>query len=141
LYYNISKGVDYERKNIIKKLLIMPKQLLLVGDKVLIEPDAGEKTESGLYLPQNVREKERVQTGKIVQIGPGYPVYDPSILEDEPWAANTSRKKYFPLQAKVGDYCIFLRDQAIEITFNKNNYMVTSQSAILVLIRNSETSE
>jgi co-chaperonin GroES (HSP10) len=115
----------------------MAKQLLLVGDKVLIEPDEGEKTESGLYLPQNVREKEKVQTGKIVQVGPGYPVYDPTLLEDEPWATNTSKKKYFPLQAKVGDYCIFLRDQAIEIAFNKKNYMVASQSAILVFIRDS----
>jgi co-chaperonin GroES (HSP10) len=118
----------------------MAKQLLLVGDKVLIEPDEGEKTESGLYLPQNVREKEKVQTGRIVQIGPGYPVYDPSILEDEPWATNTSKKKYFPLQARAGDYCIFLRDQAIEITFNKKNYMVASQSSILVIIRDSESS-
>jgi len=115
----------------------MAKQLLLVGDKVLIEPDEGEKTESGLYLPQNVREKEKVQTGKIVQIGPGYPVYDPTLLEEEPWATNNTKKKYFPLQAKVGDYCIFLRDQAIEITFNKKNYMVVSQSAILVPIRDS----
>jgi co-chaperonin GroES (HSP10) len=118
----------------------MSKQLLLVGDKVLIEPDEGEKTESGLYLPQNVREREKVQTGKIVQIGPGYPVYDPALLEEEPWATNNAKKKYFPLQAKLGDYCIFLRDQAIEITFNKKNYMVASQAAILVLIRDSGNS-
>ncbi|MDD4954820.1 MAG: co-chaperone GroES family protein [Candidatus Omnitrophica bacterium] len=119
----------------------MSKELLLVGDKVLIEPDEGEKTESGLYLPQNVREKEKVQTGKIVQAGPGYPVYDPALLEDEPWSTSTSKKKYFPLQAKTGDYCIFLRDQAIEITFNKKTYMVASQSAILVLMRDSGNSE
>jgi co-chaperonin GroES (HSP10) len=115
----------------------MSKQLILVGDKVLIEPDEGEKTEAGLYLPQNVREKERVQSGKIVKVGPGYPVPDPALLEDEPWAT-TSKKKYFPLEAQEGDYCIFLRDQAIEITFEKKHYMVAPQSAILVLMRREE---
>ncbi len=114
----------------------MAKEIILVGDKVLIEPDEGEKTEAGLYLPQNVREKEKVQTGRIIKIGPGYPVPDPALLEEEPWSTS-SRKKYFPLEAKEGDYCIFLRDQAIEITFEKKHYMVAPQSAILVLIRDS----
>lgn len=115
----------------------MPKELILVGDKVLIEPDAGEgKTDAGLYLPQNVREKERVQAGCIVKVGPGYPVPDPTALEQEPWL-KTSKDKYFPLQAQTGDYCIFLRDQGIEITFESKHYIVASQSAILVLIRNN----
>ncbi|MDP2923586.1 MAG: co-chaperone GroES family protein [Candidatus Omnitrophota bacterium] len=118
----------------------MPKELILVGDKVLISPDEGEgKTDAGLYLPQNVREKERVQAGRIVKIGPGYPVPDPSSLDNEPWA-KTSKDKYFPLQANVGDYCIFLRDQGIEITFEKKRYIVASQSAILVLIRDNSKS-
>lgn len=118
----------------------MPKELILVADKVLIEPDDGEgKTDAGLYLPQNVREKERVQAGRIVKIGPGYPVPDPSALDNEPWA-KTSKDKYFPLQANVGDYCIFLRDQGIEITFEKRRYIVASQSAILVLIRDNSKS-
>jgi co-chaperonin GroES (HSP10) len=113
----------------------MPKELLLVGDKVLIEPDEGEgKTDAGLYLPQNVREKEKVHAGRIVKVGPGYPVPDPSTLSDEPWV-KASKDKYFPLQAKRGDYCIFLRDQGIEITFEKKRYIVASQSALLVLIR------
>jgi co-chaperonin GroES (HSP10) len=115
----------------------MSKELILVADKVLIEPDEGEgKTDAGLYLPQNVREKEKVQAGRIVKVGPGYPVPDPSNLDNEPWA-KTSKDKYFPLQAQVGDYCIFLRDQGIEITFEKKHYIVASQSAVLVLIRNS----
>ncbi|UCC95241.1 MAG: co-chaperone GroES [Candidatus Omnitrophota bacterium] len=115
----------------------MSKELILVGDKVLIDPDAGEgKTDAGLYLPQNVREKEKIQTGRIVKIGPGYPVPDPSVLDQEPWA-KASKDKYFPLQAKEGDYCIFLRDQGVEIEFEKNKYLVIPHSAILVLMRDS----
>lgn len=113
----------------------MKKELIVVGDKVLIEPDEGEdRTDSGLYLPQGVKEKEKVQSGRIVKTGPGYPVPDPSLLDQEPWL-KASKDKYFPLQAKEGDYCIFLRDQGIEIKFEKKRLIVVPHSAILVLTR------
>jgi co-chaperonin GroES (HSP10) len=116
----------------------MTKELILVGDKVLIDPDEGEgRTYAGLYLPQNVREKEKVLTGRVVKTGPGYPVPDPNVLDQEPWK-KTSADKYFPLQAKEGDYCIFLREQAVEIEFEKKKYMVVPHSAILVLIRETK---
>ena len=115
----------------------MKKELILVGDRVLIEPDVGNgKTDSGLYLPQGVKEKEKINTGKVVKAGPGYPVPDPSILDQEPWL-KVSKDKYFPLQAKEGDYCIFLREQGIEIKFEDKRYVVVPHSAILVLFRDS----
>ncbi len=115
----------------------MKKELILVGDRVLIEPDMGNgKTDSGLYLPQGVKEKEKINTGKVVKAGPGYPVPDPSILDQEPWL-KVSKDKYFPLQAKEGDYCIFLREQGIEIKFEDKRYVVVPHSAILVLFRDS----
>ena len=115
----------------------MKKELIIVGDRVLIAPDEGdERTDTGLYLPQGVKEKEKVQSGKIIKIGPGYPIPDPSALEIEPWQAPKFDNKYFPLQAHEGDYCIFLRSAGIEIEFEKNKYMVVPHSAILVLLRN-----
>ncbi|MDD5194174.1 MAG: co-chaperone GroES family protein [Candidatus Omnitrophica bacterium] len=120
---------------------MIKKDLILVGDKVLIEPDEGEgRTDAGLYLPQNVKEKEKIQTGKIVKTGPGYPVPDPTALEQEPWA-KAAIDKYFPLQAQEEDYCIFLRDQGVEIEFEKKHYIVIPHSAILVLIRGSNTED
>ena len=113
----------------------MNKELILVGDKVLIEPDTGEgRTNAGLYLPQGVKEKEKVNTGRVIKTGPGYPIPDPSILDQEPWI-KSSRSKYFPLQAKEGDYCIFLREQGVEIKFDGKRYIVVPHSAILVLLR------
>lgn len=115
------------------------KEMILVGDKVLIEPSTGDdKTDAGLYLPQGVKEKEKVQSGRIIKIGPGYPVVDPSSLSQEPWV-KPSESKYFRLQAKEGDYCIFLREQGIEIKYEGNNYVVVSHSAILLLIREFPT--
>jgi len=112
------------------------KEIILVGDKVLIKPQADEeKTESGLYLPQGVKEKDQVQIGKIIKTGPGYPVPDPSVIDTEPWAQHRNKDRYFPLQAQEGDFCIFLRKEAIEIKIEKEKYLVVPHSAILVLVR------
>ncbi len=115
----------------------MAKEIILIGDRVLVEPDLGEgMTDAGLYLPQTVKEKDKVQTGKVVKVGPGYPVPDPSSLAAEPWAKADNKYKYFPLQAREGDYCMFLKDQAVEIQFENKKFFVVPHSSILVLIRN-----
>ena len=115
----------------------MDKELIVVGDRVLILPDDGEdRTDTGLYLPQGVKEKEKVQAGRVIKIGPGYPIPDPASLEVEPWETPESEKHYFPLQAKEGDYCIFLRSSGVEIEYGGKKYIVVPHSAILVLLRN-----
>jgi len=115
----------------------MKKELILVGDRVLIEPDEGsDRTDAGLYLPPGVKEKEKIQTGTIIKMGPGYPVPNPIDFEQEPWTKPKAKNKYFPLQTKEGDYCIYLREQGVEIEFEKKKYIVIPHSAILVLIRN-----
>jgi chaperonin GroES len=112
------------------------KELIVVGDRVLILPDKGDdRTDTGLYLPQGVKEKEKIQAGTVVKTGPGYPVPDPAALEIEPWETVNLENKYFPLQAKQGDYCIFLRNAGVEIEFEGNKYIVVPHSAILVLVR------
>ena len=113
------------------------KELIVIGDRVLILPDEGhDKTGAGLYLPQGIYEKEKVQAGTIVKTGPGYPLPDPSSIEAEPWQPAELDKKYFPLQAKEGDYCIFLRSSGVEIEFEGKKYTIVPHSAILVVLRN-----
>lgn len=118
------------------------KNLIIVGDRVLIDLDERmEKTNSGLYLPPTVREKEKVQGGYIVKVGPGYPVPDAGAT-DEPWSGSRKREiKYIPLQAAEGDYAIFLRESAIEIEFENKKYLIVPQSAILALVRTEFTEE
>jgi co-chaperonin GroES (HSP10) len=114
----------------------MNKGLIVVGDRVLIAPDEGnDRTDTGLYLPQGVKEKEKVQGGTVVKTGPGYPIPDPSALEIEPWQTGKFEGKYFPLEAKEGDYCIFLRSSAIELEFEGKKYVVVPHAAILVILR------
>lgn len=112
------------------------KNLIIVGDRVLIQPDEGMgKTSSGLYLPPTVKEKEKVSGGFVVKTGPGYPVPDPT-FSDEPWAAGRKKEvKYLPLQAAAGDYAIFLRESAVEIEFQEKKYLIVPHTAILALVR------
>jgi len=113
------------------------KQIIVVGDRVLIQPDKGEsKSAAGLYLPPSVLEKQEIRGGIIVEVGPGIPVGNPDEAGDEPWKMETHGGiKYIPTQAELGDYALFLNKAAIEIKVEKDNYLIVPQSAILVLIR------
>lgn len=112
------------------------KQLMVVGDRVLITPEEGdERTRVGLYLPATAIDSQQVQTGLIVATGPGTPVADLSSLDDEPWKVDTRDNRSRGMQAKVGDQAIFFRKAAVEITFEDRKYLVVPQAAILVLVR------
>ncbi|MER3463184.1 MAG: chaperonin [Chitinophagaceae bacterium] len=113
------------------------KKLIVVGDRVLIRPaKPNERTESGLYLPPGVQEKDRVQQGYVIKTGPGYAI--PALHEDEPWKAHEEQVKYVPLQAKEGDLAIFLLSGATEVIYGGDKYFIVPQSAILMLEREDE---
>ena len=114
------------------------KKLIVVGDRVLIRlKKPHEKTESGLYLPPGIQEKEKIQQGYIMKVGPGYPI--PMPVEDhEPWMDSEEKIKYVPLQAKEGDLVLFLLSGAHEVVYEGEKYYIVSQGAILMLEREQE---
>lgn len=115
------------------------RRLIVVGDRVLVEPDEGEhRTEVGLYLPRWAVEKESVQAGRIVACGPGIPLPDPATIEDEPWKTLDHTARHVPMQARVGDYAIFLRKASVEIKFEGRSFLIVPQGAILLLDRNPD---
>ena len=113
------------------------KQNLVVGDRVLIKPDKGEKkSKAGLYLPPSVIEKQEILSGVIVEVGPGIPLGNPEDNIDEPWSSNdNSSVKYIPTQADIGDIALFLNKASIEIKIENDDFLIVPQSAILILIR------
>lgn len=118
------------------------KKMIVVGDRILLQLDDGEdKTKSGLYLPASVREKEKVATGKVMKVGPGFPIPNPNYTEDEPWSTPKDPMRYIPLQAREGDYAIFLREQAIEVEFEETRFLIVPQSAVLMLVREELSEE
>jgi chaperonin GroES len=110
-------------------------EILVVGDRVLVEPIDGEQqTESGILLPATVADKERVRCGRVIQTGPGYLTANPE-YSDQPWKKPNDAVRYLPLQAQVGDVAHFLRKDATEFSLKSKNYLIVPHSAILVLVR------
>ncbi|MCX7944773.1 MAG: co-chaperone GroES family protein [Deltaproteobacteria bacterium] len=118
------------------------KNIIVVGDKVLIEPDEENlKTDGGLYLPPTVKEKEKVLSGRVVKTGPGYAVYDPGSVYELPSGAKLKDVKYIPLQAQEGDYAIFVKESSVEIDFQGKKYLIIPHHSILALIREEKRSD
>ncbi len=115
-------------------------KIIIVGDRVLIRPTkSSEKSHGGLYLPPNVIEKEKVQSGYILKAGPGYPVASPG-EDDEPWKEERMTK-YIPLQGKIGDLALFLKKDAIEIELDSEKLVIVPHSSILLLLREDDLQE
>ncbi|HSZ84702.1 MAG TPA: co-chaperone GroES family protein [Puia sp.] len=113
------------------------KKLVVIGDRVLIRPSKpNERTDSGLYLPPGVQEKEKVQQGYVIKTGPGYAI--PMPVDDEPWKNQDDKVKYVPLQAREGDIAIFLVSGATEVIYEAEKYFIVPQSAILMLEREED---
>ena len=113
------------------------KKLIVIGDRVLIRlAKPNERTETGLYLPPGVQEREKVQQGYIIKTGPGYAI--PMPVEDEPWKTKEEQVRYVPLQAREGDLAIFLLSGATEVLYENEKYYIGPQSAILMLEREED---
>lgn len=114
--------------------------VILVGDRVLVQPeDLESETQSGLYLPASVAEKEKVHGGRVVRVGPGFVIPNPD-YDDQPWSSSGQAVRYLPLQAEVGDFAFYLRKEAVELKINEDAYLIVPHRAILALIRPNSAS-
>jgi chaperonin GroES len=118
------------------------KVLIVVGDRVLVAIEAGEeRSKVGLYLPPTAVDNQAVQGGRIVATGPGLPMPDPTDANEEPWRTGARETRFVPMQARVGDYALFFRRAAVEISFDNDRYLVVPQTAILALVRGGARGE
>ncbi|MGB3544376.1 co-chaperone GroES [Rubrivirga sp.] len=107
----------------------------VVGDRVLIRPgDDADQSAGGLYLPQGVASKERVQGGRVVKVGPGVVIPNPDYSTAEAWD-EASPVRYLPLQARTGDQALFLRKEAIEVEYAGEAFLIVPHQALLALVR------
>ncbi|HEU4643156.1 MAG TPA: co-chaperone GroES family protein [Gemmatimonadaceae bacterium] len=112
------------------------KRLIVVGDRVLVAVQEGEeRSKVGLYLPPTAVDSQAVQGGRIIATGPGLPMPEPGDLGEEPWRAVGRETRFLPMQARPGDYALFFRRAAVEISFENERYLVVPQTAILALVR------
>lgn len=124
------------RSAYLPRMPVSTETLLVVGDRVLVRPeDPAERTRSGLYLPAGVQEGDRVRGGRVVKTGPGHVMPNPEFSDGEPWAPRREAVRYLPLQARPGDYALFLRKEAVELEWEGEAYLIVPHGAILALAR------
>ena len=112
------------------------KNLIIVGDRVLIKPKSlSDRTKTGLYLPPGVQEKEVVQSGYVMKVGPGYPLAQSPEDPDETWKSTDEKVKYIPLQVKEGDLAIFMQKGSVEVLYKEEKYFIVPQNQILMVER------
>ena len=89
-----------------------------LADRVLIEPaPAEDKTVSGLYIPDNAKEKP--MQGTVIAAGPG--------KKDE-------NGKAIAMDAKVGDKALYGKYSGTEVTVDGKEYLIVRESDIFAIL-------
>ena len=90
-----------------------------LGDRVLVKElkNAGERSVSGIIIPETVGEDRGAKKGEVVAVGPGK--FDDGIL--------------VPMSVKVGDKVLF--QWGDKLTVDGEEYEMVSESAILAVIK------
>ena len=100
---------------IIMKGGIMATKLQPMGERVLVKPiEKEEKTKSGIYLPDTVKEKP--QEGQVIAVGPG------KMSEDG---------KRIAMDIKVGDRVLYAKYGGTEIKVDDVEMIILRESDIL----------
>ena len=90
-----------------------------LGDRVLVEPIAGEeKTKTGIYLPDTAS-KERPEQGKVIAVGEG------KMLDSG---------KVVPVKVKQGQKVLFTKYGPNEIKVGGKEYLIAKEEDILAII-------
>ena len=110
-------------------------KIIMVGDKVLVKPkNPNLQTTSGLYLPPAAIEKDSIQAGYVIKVGPGFPI--PAINDEvESWKENQEAVKYIPLQVKPGDLAVYLSKSGFDVEFKGEKYTILAHSSIVMIVR------
>ena len=129
-------GGRVRQSRVINEMRRYMSELIIVGDRVLVEQQDGDQlTDSGLYLPATVTEKEKVGTGRVVRVGPGHLMPNPDYTEGDPVTKPMESVRYLPLQAETGDFAFYLRKESIDINYQNKTYIIVPHNAILALVR------
>ena len=84
-----------------------------LADRVLVEPKEAEtKTASGLFIPDNAKEKP--QEGTVLAVGPG--------------------KKDEPMEVKVGDTVLYGKYAGTEFHLDGKDYMIMRENDVIAVI-------
>ena len=104
-----NKGVAQKR---IKKM-IKP-----LADRIVVKPaEAEQKTSSGLFIPDNAKEKP--MQGKVVAVGPG---------------RKNDKGEVVAMEVKVGDVVLYGKYSGTEVTVDGENYLIVKESDVIATL-------
>lgn len=89
-----------------------------LGDRVILKVlEAEEKTASGIFLPDNAKEKP--QQGKVLAVGPG---------------KYNDKGELIKVQVKEGDVVIFAKYAGTEVKYQGDEYLIVKESDLLAVV-------
>ena len=89
-----------------------------LADRIVVKPaEAEQKTSSGLFIPDNAKEKP--MQGKVVAVGPG---------------RKTENGETVATEVKVGDVVIYGKYSGTEISVEGENYLIIKESDIFATL-------
>jgi chaperonin GroES len=89
-----------------------------LADRVLIEPaEAETKTQSGLFIPDNAKEKP--MQGKVIAVGAG---------------KKNEKGETIPTEVKVGDTVLYGKYSGTEVTAEGKSYLIVKEGDIFAIL-------
>jgi chaperonin GroES len=96
-----------------KKKMIKP-----LADRIVVKPaEAEQKTSSGLFIPDNAKEKP--MQGKVVAVGPG---------------RKNDKGEVVAMEVKVGDVVLYGKYSGTEVTVDGENYLIVKESDVIATL-------
>lgn len=89
-----------------------------LADRILLETmEAETKTQGGIYIPDNAKEKP--QRGKVIAVGAG---------------RKNDKGDSIALEVKVGDVVLYGKYSGTEVTADGKDYLIVKESDILAIL-------
>ena len=106
---NFNKGAAQKR---------ISKMIKPLADRIVVKPaEAEQKTSSGLFIPDNAKEKP--MQGKVVAVGPG---------------RKNDKGEVVAMEVKVGDVVLYGKYSGTEVTVDGENFLIVKESDVIATL-------
>ncbi len=101
-----------------KEVATVSIKLTPLEDKIIVKQAQAEtKTASGLYIPDNAKEKP--QQGEVLAVGPG---------------RRDDKGERIPMDVKVGDKVLYSKYGGTEVHYDGEDYLIVSSRDVLAIL-------
>ena len=101
-----------------KEVATVSIKLTPLEDKIIVKQAQAEtQTASGLYIPDNAKEKP--QQGEVLAVGPG---------------RRDDKGERIPMDVKVGDKVLYSKYGGTEVHYDGEDYLIVSSRDVLAII-------